>query len=126
MTRSTTIAHFSMGFSPFHFRLKRKASDKPNAAEKLHMDRIAGLPCLVSGRHPVTLHHPTASIHGGRVARSHSLVVPLAAEFHLIQFGPHFSVERLGHGGFFRKWGIDLMAEAETLKLESQYLGIDL
>lgn len=110
---------------PF-LRMKRKASDKPNAAERLHMDRVAGLPCLVSGRHPVTLHHPTASIHGGRLDRSHSLVVPLAPEFHLIQHGPHYSVEALGHGGFYRMHGIDLMAEAETLKLESQYLGIDL
>lgn len=115
-----------MGWSPFHKRLKRKASDAPNAAERLHMSRVAGLPCLVSGRHPVTLHHPTASIHGGRVARSHSLVVPLAPEYHLIQHGPHTSVEALGHGGFHTHWGIDLMAEAEILKLESQYLGIDI
>jgi hypothetical protein len=115
-----------MGWSPFHIRLKRKASDKPNAAERLHMERIAGLPCLVSGRHPVTLHHPTASIHGGRLPRSHSLVVPLAPELHLIQHGPHYSVEALGHRGFYLHHGIDLLAEAELLKLESQYLGIDL
>jgi hypothetical protein len=113
-----------MGWSPFHIRIKPKAGAKPNAAERLHMDRIAGLPCLVSGRHPVTLHHVTSSIHGGRIARSHSLVVPLAEQFHLIQHGPHWSVEALGHGGFYRMHGIDLLAEAEILKMESQYLGI--
>lgn len=115
-----------MGWKVIQNRIKRKASDAPNAAERLHMGRIAGLPCLVSGRHPVTLHHPTASIHGGRVARSHSLVVPLAPEYHLIQHGPHYSVEAIGHGGFHAVWGIDLLAEAETLKLESIYMGIDL
>lgn len=107
-------------------RIKRKASDKPNAAERLHMDRVAGLPCLVSGKHPVTLHHVTSTIYGGRTTRSHSLIVPLAEEFHLIQHGPHYSVEALGHRGFHAMHGIDLMAEAETLKLESQYMGIDL
>lgn len=115
-----------MGWKVPHLRMKRKASDKPNAAERLHMDRVAGQPCLVTGRHPVTLHHPTASIHGGRIARSHSLVVPLVPELHLIQFGPHFSVEALGHRGFYLHHGIDLLAEAEMLKIESIYLGIDL
>jgi hypothetical protein len=110
---------------PF-LRMKPKAGAKPNAAERLHMDRVASLPCLVSGQHPVTLHHPTASIHGGRVSRSHSLVVPLIAELHLIQFGPYFSVEALSHQGFYLHHGIDLLAEAEVLKLESQYLGIQI
>ena len=107
-------------------RIKRKASDAPNAAEKLHMARIAGLPCLVSNRHPVTLHHPTASIHGGRLARSHSLVVPLAPEYHFTQWGPHYSVESLGHGGFHAVWGIDLLEVAKALRTESLNLGIEL
>ena len=115
-----------MGWKPSFKRMKRKASDAPNAAEKLHMDRVAGMPCLVSGRHPVTLHHVSASIHGGRIARSHSLVVPLAPEYHLIQHGPHFSVESLGHGGFYRTHGIDLLAVAEGLRAESLAMGIEL
>ena len=109
-----------------YFRMKRKASDAPNAAERLHMDRVAGLPCLVSNRHPVTLHHPTASIHGGRLSRSHSLVVPLAPEYHLIQHGPHYSVESLGHGGFYAFWGIDLLEVAHALRTESLNMGIEL
>ena len=116
-----------MGWKVLHKRMKRKASDAPNAAEKLHMNRVAGLPCIVSGPHPVTLHHVTGyADRAGRFARSHSLVVPLAEQFHLIQFGPHFSVEALGHQGFYLHHGIDLLAEAELLKLESQYLGIDI
>ena len=91
------------------------------------MDRVAQLPCLVSGERPVTLHHVSASSHViGRLPRSHSLVVPLIERFHLIQHDPYFSVEALGHQGFYLHHGIDLLAEAETLKLESLYLGIDL
>lgn len=88
------------------------------------MARVAGLPCLVSGRRPVTLHHVTGYAgRMGRFSRSHKLVVPLAPEYHLIQHGPKISVEALGHRGFFQEWGIDLLAEAqrlwaETVKLE--------
>ena len=110
---------------PF-LRMKPKAGAKPNAAERLHMTRVASLPCLISNRHPVTLHHPTASIHGGRIARSHSLVVPLAPEYHLIQHGPHLSVEALGHAGFYYYWGIDLLEVAHALRTESLNMGIEL
>lgn len=34
-----------MGYSPPHQRMKRKASDKPNAEEKRHMDRVSQMPC---------------------------------------------------------------------------------
>jgi hypothetical protein len=91
------------------------------ALEKRHMARVAGLPCLVSGRRPVTLHHVTGyADRMGRFSRSHRLVVPLAPEYHLIQHGPKISVEALGHRGFYQKWGIDLLAEAERLWAESQ------
>lgn len=116
-----------MGWKVIQERIKRKVGDKRNAAERLHHDRVAGLPCLVSGQHPVTLHHVTGyADRMGRFSRSHSLVVPLIERFHLIQHDPYFSVEALGHQGFFLHHGIDLLAEAEILKLESQYLGIDL
>jgi len=84
------------------------------------MDMVASLPCLVSGKRPVTLHHVTGyHDRPGRFARSHKLVVPLAPEYHLIQHGPHDSVEALGHQGFYRRWGIDLLANAERLWRES-------
>ncbi len=85
------------------------------------MDRIAAMPCLVSGKRPVTLHHVTGFADRiGRFPRSHKLVVPLAPEYHLIQHGPRESVEALGHRGFYLTYGIDLMAEAERLWAESQ------
>lgn len=101
------------------------AKRAPTAAEKRHMERVAGMPCLVSGKRPVTLHHVTGyADRMGRFARSHRLVVPLAPEYHLIQHGPLGSVEALGHRGFYQEWGIDLLAVARRLEAESVELGI--
>ncbi len=84
------------------------------------MDRVAGLPCLVSGERPVTIHHVTGyADRMGRFARSDRLIVPLAARYHLIQHGPRESVEALGHRGFYRVHGVDLLAEAERLWKET-------
>lgn len=89
------------------------------------MDRVAGLPCLVSGKRPVTLHHVTGyADRMGRFSRSHRLIVPLAPEYHLIQHGPRSSVEALGHRGFYDAHGVDLLAEARWLEQESIALGI--
>lgn len=98
---------------------------KATAAERRHMDRVAQQPCLVSERHGVTLHHVTGYADRiGRFSRSHRLIVPLAPEYHLIQHGPFYSVEALGHQGFYHEWGIDLLAEARRLETESVALGI--
>lgn len=114
-----------MGAPVDHRRMKPKAGAKPTAAEQRHMDRIATLPCLVTGQRPVTLHHPTAwGDRIGRLSRSHSIVVPLIARLHLIQHGPHESVERLGHQRFYEIHGICLRAEGERLRDESIALGI--
>lgn len=98
---------------------------KPRAAKcPAHLARVAGLPCLVSGKR-ATVHHVTSySDRPGRFMRTDRLVVPLAPEYHLIQHGPHYSVEALGHRGFFRLHGIDLLAEAKRLEAESVALGI--
>lgn len=88
---------------------------KPTAAERKHMSAVAEMPCLVCGIEPVTLHHVTSTRWGGRFTRSHKLVVPLCPRHHLIQHGPHESVERLGHGGFYRVHGIDLLVVADKL-----------
>lgn len=89
-----------------------------------HMERVAGLPCLVAGG-PATVHHVTGyADRMGRFSRSHRLVVPLAPEYHLIQHGPRSSVEALGHRGFFDTHGIDLLAEARWLEQESIALGL--
>lgn len=101
------------------------AKKAKTAAEKAHHAWVATLPCLVSGKRGVTLHHCTSYADRiGRFSRSHRLVVPLAAEYHLIQHGPKTSVEALGHRGFYEVYGIDLLAEARRLEAESVRLGI--
>lgn len=113
---------------PFRQRskpLRRKARPRKTAEECRHFARVAKLPCLVSGERPVTIHHVTASIHGGRITRSHKRIVPLAARFHLIQHGPTESVEALGHPGFYRVHGIDLLAEADRLWAETEAAPVD-
>lgn len=107
-----------------HTRIKPKAGAPPTAAEKAHIARVAKLPCLVSGK-PATVHHVTGyADRPGRFIRSHRLVVPLAPEYHQKVRDPKasdpLSVEGLSHRGFFRKYGIDLLAEAERLWLETQ------
>lgn len=87
----------------------------PTAAEKRHMARVAEMPCLVCGAQ-ATVHHCTGYADRiGRAPRSHQRVVPLCPAHHQIQHGPYFSVEALGHRGFYREHGIDLMAVAEQL-----------
>lgn len=121
---TTTYRLFEMGAPVNHKRMKPKAGAPPTAAERRHMARVASLPCLVSGQHHVTLHHVSGyADRMGRFARSHGLVVPLAPEYHLIQWGPQ-SVESIGHQGFYIVHGIDLLAEAERLAVESREMGI--
>lgn len=105
-------------------RMKPKAGARPTAEERAHMDRVAKLPCLVSGEREVTLHHVTGySDRPGRFSRSHKRVVPLAARFHQKVFDPlasdPISVEGLGHQGFYEKYGIDLLAVADDLWAET-------
>jgi hypothetical protein len=96
--------------------LRARRKHKPIAVQRHHA-RVGSLPCLVSGQYGVTLHHVTGyADRDGRFSRDDWLVVPLAPEYHLIQFGPRGSVEALGHQGFFETYGIDLLAEAQRLK----------
>jgi len=95
-------------------RTKPKAGAAPNAEERAHIARVAAMPCLVCGR-PATVHHVTASRFGGRITRTHKRVVPLCPVHHQIQHGPEESVEALNHGGFFDRYGIDLLAVADQL-----------
>ena len=94
-------------------RSRKKAA---TAAERAHMARVAEMPCLVCGASS-TVHHVTSDGYQ-RITRSNWLVVPLCPVHHQIQFGPHESVEALGHAGFTLTYGVDLLAEAVRLKGE--------
>ena len=90
----------------------------PTKADKERFARIAALGCLVCGG-AATIHHVTASIHGGRLTRRHDRVVPLCPMHHQAVFDPYanrpVSVENLGHFGFWKQHGIDLLRESERL-----------
>lgn len=97
--------------------LKPSRGTPPNALEKRHWNRVAQLGCLVCGA-PAELHHCTGHADRmGRVSRRHDRVVPLCPAHHRVGAvgGFHYSVEALGHRGFYEEFGIDLMARAETL-----------
>jgi hypothetical protein len=77
--------------------------------------------CLVCGS-LASAHHVTARADAiGRLPKDHRLVAPLCPDHH--QYGPD-AVHRLGHMGFFKAHGIDLLAEAQRLEAESVSLGV--
>lgn len=97
--------------------MKVKRRKPPTAIERRHLQRVADMGCLVCGR-PSTVHHVTSDGYQ-RLARVHKRTVPLCPTHHMIQFGPHESVEALGHAGFTATYGIDLLAVADRLWSES-------
>lgn len=89
---------------------RRKAN---TAAESRHLTRVAAMGCLVCDS-PSTVHHVTSDGYQ-RLTRTHERIVPLCPKHHMIQFGPHESVEALGHAGFTATYGIDLLERARQL-----------
>jgi hypothetical protein len=113
-----------MGAPVNHRRMKAKAGTPPTAKERAHMERVAKLPCLVCGDGS-TVHHVTGSAHVmGRLPRSHELVVPLCPKHHQVIHGPRINLAVVVHVCDYRMHGIDLLAEAEFLRLESIQEGI--
>ena len=104
--------------------LKPSRGKPRTAAEQRHFNRVGQMGCLVCGA-PCEIHHVTGYADRiGRVSRSHQRVVPLCPTHHRSGAigGFHYSVEALGHRGFYQEFGVDLMAEAERLWAESQEL----
>jgi hypothetical protein len=96
-----------MFYDPFPYKRAVEAT----AAHKRYHAWIEQQPCIVTGRYGVTKHHVTAGRDGGRFTRSHWIVVPLIRELHQHDHGTE-SVERLSHGGFYERHGVDLEAAA--------------
>jgi hypothetical protein len=99
------------------FSMKRKTpirlrGKKPKAAqglEKLHLARIGAMPCVVTGKPGIVLHH-VMKCPGKKTRRDHRFVVPLIPELH--NMGDR-SVHMLGsEDAFKREHGIDLASWA--------------
>jgi hypothetical protein len=102
--------------------IKRKAKARPPKQDRDHMARVASLPCAVPGcGGQATVHHVTSDGFQ-RITRSDRLTVPLCPRHHQIQWGPHESVEALGHGGFERQYGVNLLQLAQQLWRETEAL----
>lgn len=95
-----------------HKRIKPKATGK-TAEEARFIELVAGLGCLICGR-TATVHHVTSDGFK-RIRRSHKRIVPLCPRHHMIQHGAKESVEALGHAGFRRRYGVDLLERADAL-----------
>lgn len=86
------------------------------AKERRHFAKVALLQCLQCGAWPVDVHHVVGyADRQGRAPKRHDRVVPLCKHHHDVQYGPKTSVHALSHKGFYERYGIDLMAEAERL-----------
>lgn len=103
-----------------HSPMKIKPRKAPTAIERRHLQRVAELGCLVCEQ-PATVHHVTSDGYQ-RLARTHARIVPLCPVHHMIQFGPKESVEALGHLGFRKLYGIDLLAMSDWLWAQSERL----
>jgi hypothetical protein len=95
--------------------LRAKAKYKPVELKRFHEWVAKENVCLVC-EGPATVHHVRGyADRAGSITKNDWLVVPLCPAHHLIQHGPRWSVEALGHRGFFSVHGIDLREEAIRL-----------
>lgn len=54
---------------------------KPTKAEREHMNKVAQIPCMACGAHPVELHHPRRGMGVGMRASNFD-VIPLCPAHH--------------------------------------------
>ena len=100
--------------------LRAKSKYKPVDLERFH-GWVAAQGCLVckwvdAETGTCTVHHVRGyADKPGGIPKNDWLVTPLCPRHHQIQHGPRWSVEALGHQGFFRIHGIDLYEEAMRL-----------
>lgn len=86
-------------------------------AEKLHMGRIAEMPCAVCGVYGVHVHHIRTGVGMGRRA-SNLDTIPLCPEHHQGMTGIH----GMGRKAFERNYGV---SELELLSETKRILGVE-
>ena len=98
--------------------MKPKAKTKPDAIERLHMERVAALGCCVC-RRAAELHH-VMTAPGKIRRRDHRFVVPLCADHHRGAQGVHGLGSELA---FCERYGVDLVAVCHTEWETSKWAG---
>lgn len=93
----------------------------PSKAERAHRTRVRGQGCLVCGGLASAHHVVGHADRMGRLPKDHRIMAPLCPDHH--QYGTD-AVHRIGHMGFYRTHGIDLLAEARRLEAESVEIGV--
>jgi hypothetical protein len=97
--------------------LKRRRS-KPRRGrivDKEYLAWMANQPPLVTGPGRITIHH----VRRFGEPKNDRRTVPLPASLHMIQDGPHTSIEALGKAKFEKRYGVDL--EAAIVKYNATY-----
>lgn len=80
------------------------AKRRANKAEREHLDRVAGLGCIVCGR-PAGIHHITTGVGMGQRA-SHFETIPLCPDHH--QHGGHGVAIHAGKKTWEARFGTEL------------------
>lgn len=102
---------------PYEKGLSRKAPSTPDG--KAYMAWISSLPCCVTGKRPVTVHH----VRRFGSARDDFRTVPLIASLHMRGCEkPGLPCVERGKRVFEDRWNIDL--EATILRLRAKYEAI--
>lgn len=101
-------------------RVRPKRPGPPRRGRVVDLDYMAWLhrqPCLISGRHGVTVHH----VREFGSQKNDRRTLPLIPLYHLIQADPHQkeSIEALGKKQWQEKHDVDI--EAAIMRYNSQY-----
>ena len=103
-------------------RTSRKAGAAPDGPEKRHIERIAAMPCLVTGKTPVVVHH-LMKCPGKQRRRDHRFVIPIIPELHNMRpesihgLGSEEKFERVWSlaPGFLAAWAIQQWEESNVI-----------
>jgi hypothetical protein len=99
-------------------RIKPRYNPTPNAKERAHHERLIAMPCICCDREGGVFHHLLSRAAGMRWRRDHEWGLPMRDECHRALHG--YGNER----AWFEPLGIDPVAAAEFLRMESLHEGI--
>ena len=94
----------------------------PRIKSPAYLQFVSTLPCCVSGKRPVTVHHMVGhGCEGQGTKTSDLLAIPLAPEYHLPQFPE--GIHAIGQHKWEERYGDQMVFVAQTL-LEAVWRGV--